>query len=101
MRTATLDRILAALVIVMTGTGLLALKSGSLGAAWVFTIHGLVGGALLLATLLKARRSLPPGSLGLVARSWHRREHCDLDQAHLMTRRCPEARLELSTSGGN
>ena len=60
MRTATLDRILAGLVIVMAGTGLLALKSGDVGAAWVYTVHGLVGGALLLATLLKARRSLPP-----------------------------------------
>ncbi len=60
MRTATLDRILAVLVIVMVGTGLLALKSGAIGASWVFAIHGLVGGALLLATLLKARRSLPP-----------------------------------------
>ena len=60
MRTATLDRILAVLVVAMAGTGLLALKSGGLDAAWVFTIHGLIGGALLLATLLKARRSLPP-----------------------------------------
>ena len=60
MRTATLDRILAVLVVTMAGTGLLALKSGRLDAAWVFTIHGLIGGALLLATLLKARRSLPP-----------------------------------------
>ena len=60
MRTATLDRVLAVLVVAMAGTGLLALKSGGLDAAWVFTIHGLIGGALLLATLLKARRSLPP-----------------------------------------
>ncbi len=60
MRTATLDRVLAVLVVSMAGTGLLALKSGGLDAAWVFTIHGLIGGALLLATLLKARRSLPP-----------------------------------------
>src|SRR4051812_25791502 len=60
MRTATLDRILAVLVVVMAGTGLLVLKAGSADAGWVFTIHALVGGALLLATLLKARRSLPP-----------------------------------------
>jgi hypothetical protein len=59
MRTATLDRVLAVLVVAMAGTGLLALKSGGLDAAWVFTIHGLIGGALLLATLLKAQRSLP------------------------------------------
>jgi molybdopterin-dependent oxidoreductase-like protein protein len=60
MRTATLDRILAVLVVAMAGTGLLALRSGAIAASWVFTIHGLVGGVLLLATLVKARRSLPP-----------------------------------------
>ena len=60
MRTVTIDRVLAILVVAMAGTGLLALKSGGGDAAWVFTTHGLVGGALLLATVLKARRSLPP-----------------------------------------
>jgi molybdopterin-dependent oxidoreductase-like protein protein len=60
MRTATLDRVLAVLVVAMAGTGFLALKSGDIGVAWVFTYHGLIGGALLLATVLKARRSLPP-----------------------------------------
>jgi hypothetical protein len=59
MRTATLDRILAVLAAGMVVTGLLALKAGHASAGWVYTIHGLVGGALLAATLLKARRSLP------------------------------------------
>jgi hypothetical protein len=60
MRTATLDRILALLVVAMAATGLLALKSGGPEGAWVFTVHGLVGGALLAATVAKARRSVPP-----------------------------------------
>ena len=59
MRVTTLDRILAVLVVSIGGTGLLALKAGSPGADWVFTLHGLVGGALLVATLIKARRSVP------------------------------------------
>jgi hypothetical protein len=60
MRTATLDRILALLVVAMAGTGLLALKAGRPDGAWVFTVHGLVGGALFAATILKARRSVQP-----------------------------------------
>jgi hypothetical protein len=60
MRLATLDRLLAVLVVAIAGTGLLALKSGAPGAEWVFTLHGLLGGALLAATLLKVRRSVPP-----------------------------------------
>jgi hypothetical protein len=60
MRLATLDRVLAALVLAIAGTGLLALKAGGPDAAWVFTVHGLLGGALLAATVVKARRSIPP-----------------------------------------
>ena len=60
MRTATLDRILALLVVAMAGTGLLALKAGGPEGAWVFTVHGLLGGGLLAATVVKARRSVPP-----------------------------------------
>ncbi len=60
MRLATLDRVLALLVLAIAGTGLLALKAGALDGAWVFTVHGLLGGALLAGTLLKARRSVPP-----------------------------------------
>jgi hypothetical protein len=71
MRTATLDRILALLVVAMAATGLLALKAGGPEGAWVFTAHGLVGGALLAATVVKARRSVPPamraGRFGVVA----------------------------------
>jgi hypothetical protein len=60
MRVATLDRLLAVLVVAIAGTGLLALKSGAPPSEWVFTVHGLLGGALLAATLLKVRRSVPP-----------------------------------------
>ena len=54
-----LDRILALLVVAITGTGLLTLRAGAPGAAWVFVLHGLLGGALLLAVVLKLRRSVP------------------------------------------
>jgi Oxidoreductase molybdopterin binding domain len=60
MRVATLDRLLAVLVAAIAGTGLLALKSGAPPSEWVFTVHGLLGGALLAATLLKIRRSVSP-----------------------------------------
>ena len=60
MRTATLDRALVLLVLALAGTGLLALKAGGPGGAWVFVLHDLVGGALLVAVLAKVRRSVPP-----------------------------------------
>ena len=60
MRVTTLDRILAILVLGLGGTGLLALKAGSAGADWVFTVHGLVSGALLVAVVLKVVGSVPP-----------------------------------------
>jgi len=60
MRVTTLDRVLAVLVLSIGSTGLLALKAGGPRADWVFTFHGLVAGALLVAVLLKAARSVPP-----------------------------------------
>jgi hypothetical protein len=59
MSHATLDRVLALLVVAMAGTGLLALKAGAPGATWVYTLHGVVGGALLAATAWKLMRSVP------------------------------------------
>ena len=59
MSSATLDRVLATLVIAMAATGLLSLRAGSLGAAWIYTLHAVLAGALLGATLLKLRRSVP------------------------------------------
>jgi hypothetical protein len=64
MRTATLDRVLAILVLAMVGTGLLALKAGGPDGAWVFTVHALIGGGLLAATIVKAGRSVPPAMRG-------------------------------------
>jgi hypothetical protein len=60
MSLAALDRVLAVLVIAMAGTGLLTLRAGTPASGWVFTLHGLLGGALLAATVLKIRRSGPP-----------------------------------------
>jgi hypothetical protein len=59
MSHATLDRVLALLVVSMAGTGLLALKAGAPGATLVYTLHGVLGGALLAATAWKLMRSVP------------------------------------------
>lgn len=67
MSLATLDRVLAVLVIAMAGTGLMALRAGAPGSAWVFTLHGLLGGALLAAVVWKLRRS---GPRAFVAGRW-------------------------------
>ena len=69
MSHATLDRVLALLVVAMAATGLLALKAGGPDAAWLFTLHGVLGGALLAATIWKLRRSVPRA---VDARRWPR-----------------------------
>jgi Oxidoreductase molybdopterin binding domain len=69
MSHATLDRLLALLVLGMAATGLLALKAGGPDASWVFTLHGLLGGSLLAATAWKLRRSVPRA---VGARRWWR-----------------------------
>jgi Oxidoreductase molybdopterin binding domain len=56
---ATLDRVLAVLVVSMAATGLLSLRAGAADTAWVFTLHAVLGGSLLAATALKLRRSVP------------------------------------------
>jgi len=56
---ATLDRMLAVLVLAMAGTGLMTLRAGAPESAWVFTVHGLLAGALLAAVAWKLRRSVP------------------------------------------
>lgn len=50
---------LAVLVLAMAGTGLMALRAGAPESAWVFTVHGLLAGALLVAVAWKLRRSVP------------------------------------------
>lgn len=69
MSTATLDRLLALLLAAQLATGLLSLRSGVPATAPVFLAHGLLGGALLVAVVLKLRRSLGPA---LRARRWSR-----------------------------
>src|SRR5688572_32541043 len=59
MSHATLDRVLAVLVVAMAATGLLSLRAGAADTAWVFTVHAVLGGSLLAATVLKLRRSVP------------------------------------------
>ena len=59
MGQATLDRVLAVLVVAMAATGLLSLRAGAADTAWVFTVHAVLGGSLLAATVLKLRRSVP------------------------------------------
>ena len=69
MTTATLDRLLAALVAAQIVTGLLSLRAGSPPTAPLFVAHGLMGGALLVAVVLKLRRSVPGAVAG---RRWGR-----------------------------
>ena len=59
MTNATLDRLLAVLVVAMAATGLASLRSGSPAGAWLFTVHGVVGGCLMAAVALKLARSVP------------------------------------------
>ena len=59
MSQAALDRILAVLVVAVAATGLLTLRAGAPEVGWVFTLHGIVAGALAVAVAVKLRRSVP------------------------------------------
>jgi MFS family permease len=59
MSTAALDRLLAVLVALQLATGLLSLRAGSPPTAPLFVVHGLLGGALLVAVAIKLWRSVP------------------------------------------
>ncbi|MEX1172584.1 MAG: hypothetical protein WEG56_08225 [Chloroflexota bacterium] len=59
MTHATLDRVLAVLVVGMAATGLLTLRAGTPETGWVYVLHGILAGALLAATVVKLRRSVP------------------------------------------
>ena len=69
MSTAALDRLLAVLLVAQIATGLLTLRSGVPATAPLFWLHGLLGGALLVAAIEKLRRSIGPA---LRARRWGR-----------------------------
>src|SRR5919106_1595010 len=69
MSTVALDRLLAGLVAAQLATGLLTLRAGTESSAVLFIAHGLLGGMLLVAAVLKVRRSLPRA---IRARRWGR-----------------------------
>ncbi|CAN5433136.1 hypothetical protein BH20CHL6_BH20CHL6_11910 [soil metagenome] len=69
MSSVSLDRILAFLVLAIATTGLLSLRAGASGQTWVFIAHGLLGGALLVAVVVKLWRSVPRAAAG---RHWRR-----------------------------
>ena len=69
MSAAALDRLLAILVAAQLGTGLLSLRAGSPPTAPLFVLHGILGGALLVAVAWKLKRSVPPAVRG---RRWGR-----------------------------
>lgn len=60
MSSATLDRLLAILFVIQLTGGLLTLRAGIPATAPLFWLHGLVGGALLVASIEKLRRSVGP-----------------------------------------
>jgi DMSO/TMAO reductase YedYZ molybdopterin-dependent catalytic subunit len=69
MSSAALDRLLAGLIAAQVVTGLLSLRAGVPATAPLFWLHGLLGGALLVAAVEKLRRSVGPA---LRRRRWGR-----------------------------
>jgi DMSO/TMAO reductase YedYZ molybdopterin-dependent catalytic subunit len=69
MSSAALDRLLAILLVVQLASGLLTLRSGVPATAPLFWLHGIVGGALLVAAIDKVRRSVGPA---VRSRRWRR-----------------------------
>ena len=69
MSNASLDRFLAVLVVLLATTGLVSLRIGDPGGAWLFVAHGVLAGLLVVALVLKVRRSVPRAVSG---RRWWR-----------------------------
>lgn len=67
MKGSSLDRLLALLLVLQLGTGLLSLRAGSPPTAPLFLLHALLGGALLATVIMKLRRSVPKA---VAARRW-------------------------------
>ncbi|MCA1571806.1 MAG: molybdopterin-dependent oxidoreductase [Chloroflexi bacterium] len=67
MTGAALDRLLAILLVTQLASGLLTLRAGVPTTAPLFWLHGLIGGALLVAVVEKLRRSVGPA---IRARRW-------------------------------
>jgi len=66
---AVLDRLLAVLVVALAATGLVSLRMGAIGDAWLFAVHGVLGGSLAIAVGWKIGRSMPRA---VRARRWGR-----------------------------
>lgn len=69
MSTGALDRLLAVLLVALLASGLLTLRSGVPATAPLYWLHGMLGGALLVASVEKLRRSAPAA---IRARRWRR-----------------------------
>ena len=69
MSAAALDRLLALLIGALVTTGLVTLRMGAEGEAWVFVVHGLLAAALAVTVAMKLGRSLPKA---VRARRWAR-----------------------------
>ena len=69
MTSASLDRLLAVLVVLLATTGLLSLRAGSPDQGWVFVVHGVLAGSLTVAVVMKWRASVPRA---VVQRRWSR-----------------------------
>lgn len=69
MTSASLDRLLAFLVVALAATGLVSLRMGAAGDGWLFAVHGVLGGALAIAVGWKIGRSMPRA---VRARRWGR-----------------------------
>ena len=59
MRAATLDRLLAILVVAMVATELVSLRFGSPSGWWLFVVHGMIAGVLAVAVAMKLHSSIP------------------------------------------
>jgi hypothetical protein len=69
MTAATLDRLLALFIAALVTTGLVTLRMGAEGEAWVFAVHGILAAALAVLVTMKLGRSLPKA---IRARRWGR-----------------------------
>ena len=59
MRAASLDRLLALLVVAMVVTGVATLRIGAPSGSWVFVLHAVLAGALGAAVAMKLHASVP------------------------------------------
>ena len=64
MSAATIDRLLAVLVVAMATTGLLSLRAGNPDQGWVFLVHDVLAGALALTVAMKLGQSVPRAVAG-------------------------------------